>query len=358
MSKALYPHICDYCGKEHYISSSQYNRILKGKQNKCFCSKECSSAHQTKIHRVEIQCEYCGKTTLKSLSEINKTTNHFCSNKCADKFRSERMRKDVTCEICGKVINVPKSSNQRFCSCECQNKWQSMQVGKLNPRYKREIIKCDWCGNEFDEKQYKINNFDNHFCSTKCRQEWYSKVYSQADEWKEESRKRMLGELHDGIINLDSKPQIVVNNILNNLNINFEREKINNFYSYDNYLCDSDLIIEVQGDYWHCSPVKFSDKISQRQANRIKCDKAKHTYTKKIYDVEILYLWEYDILNNPDLCEQLIIEYISNDGILENYHSFNYFLDENNLKLKSNLIIPYQDQSINQYRNKIIKEVS
>ena len=24
MSKTLYPHVCDYCGKEHFISTSQY----------------------------------------------------------------------------------------------------------------------------------------------------------------------------------------------------------------------------------------------------------------------------------------------------------------------------------------------
>lgn len=39
MSKTLYSHICDYCGKEHFISTSQYSRILKGKQKKIILFK-------------------------------------------------------------------------------------------------------------------------------------------------------------------------------------------------------------------------------------------------------------------------------------------------------------------------------
>ena len=304
-------------------------------------------------------CDYCGKKIIQPKSQIKKTKNHFCSHECADKFRSERKRKDVICEMCGKTFNIQQSQNQRFCSCECQNKWQSLQVGKLNPRYKREIIKCNWCGNEFDEKQYKINNYNNHFCSTKCRQEWYSQVFSQDEQWKEESRKRILREFRDGSISkINSKPQLTIDEILNNLNISFEREKVNNYYSYDNYLCESGLIIEVQGDYWHCNPLTYNEKILHRQANRIKCDTAQHTYTKNTYDVEILYLWESDIINNPKLCEKLIVEYISKNGILKNYHSCNYVIDNDILVLKENLIIPYQEQQYKNYKNKIIEEVS
>ena len=359
MSKTLYPHVCDYCGKEHFISTSQYNRILKGKQKKSFCSKECTSLYQTLTNCIQSECDYCGKKIIQPKSQMKKTKNHFCSHECADKFRSESKRKNVICEMCGKTFNIQQSQNQRFCSCECQNKWQSLQVGKLNPRYKRELIKCNWCGNEFEEKQYKINNFDNHFCSTKCRREWYSQVFSQDEQWKEESRKRILREFRDGSISkINSKPQLIIDEILNDLDISFEREKVNNYYSYDNYLCESGLIIEVQGDYWHCNPLKYNEKILHRQANRIKCDKAKHTYTKNTYDIEILYLWESDIVNNPELCKKLIVEYISKNGILKNYHSFNYILDNNVIVLKENLIIPYQEQQYKNYKNKIIEEVS
>ena len=110
-------------------------------------------------------------------------------------------------------------------------------------------------------------------------------------------------------------------------------------------------MIEVQGDYWHVNPLKFPNKINKLQYERIPKDKAKHTYTKNQYGIEILYLWESDIYNNTLLCEKLILEYIKRNGNLENYHSFNYYLDENGeLMLRNNLIIPYQDMKANQYK--------
>ena len=61
---------------------------------------------------------------------------------------------------------------------------------------------------------------------------------------------------------------------------------------------------------------------------------------------------EYDILNNIDVCEKLIALYIETNGILENYHSFNYYLNEKReLCLRSTLVIPYQDMDVCMYRH-------
>lgn len=54
-------------------------------------------------------------------------------------------------------------------------------------------------------------------------------------------------------------------------------------------------------------------------------------------------MWEKDILENPELCSLLIKLYIVNNGMLDNYHSFNYVLQKDKLTLKSQLIQPYQD---------------
>ena len=40
-------------------------------------------------------------------------------------------------------------------------------------------------------------------------------------------------------------------------------------------------------------------------------DPFNETCVKKYYDIEILYLWENDIINNIDVCEKLIKEYIN-----------------------------------------------
>jgi very-short-patch-repair endonuclease len=132
-----------------------------------------------------------------------------------------------------------------------------------------------------------------------------------------------------------TKPQIIVNNILDELNIKFENEKPFKFYEVDNYLIDSKLIIEVQGDYFHYNPkFLFNEK---HKSKALRKDKAKNTFFINKYNINILYLWEDDLKNNKDLCKKLIINYIDNYGILENYHSFNYSLVNNNLILLDNL---------------------
>lgn len=86
-------------------------------------------------------------------------------------------------------------------------------------------------------------------------------------------------------------------------------------------------MIEVQGNFFHCNPVM--NLQNSRKTKIITKDKSKNTYIKKYYGIDILYLWEKDIIENPDLCKKLITEYVNNGGILDNYHSFNYILDKN-----------------------------
>ena len=89
-------------------------------------------------------------------------------------------------------------------------------------------------------------------------------------------------------------------------------------------------MIEVQGDFWHCSPLlSGKSNTSGIKRNLIK-DKRKHTYIKNKYGIEVLYLWEKDINENFKLCKKLIELYIKNNGKLGNYHSFNYELNDNN----------------------------
>ena len=62
-------------------------------------------------------------------------------------------------------------------------------------------------------------------------------------------------------------------------------------------------------------------------------------------------MWEDDILKRPQICEKLILKYINLHGILDNYHSFNYEIVNGDLKIKDTIIIPYQNQNINEYKN-------
>lgn len=335
------PHKCDYCGKAHLIDSSTNNKLISGKQKKCYCSKECKRLSQHTGY--DIECDYCHKSFYRRGNHIDRQIkrgqNKFCSVECEINYRAEQARETRICKICGKEFECKKRLEQRFCSHDCQNKWQTTITGELHPQFSQKLITCTYCGEPFYAKQYKLNSGQNLFCSADCRRNWFAEIYSQSEEVKEFHRKKILKNFQEGKHSkLDTKPQIIVNDILDTNKIIYEREYNLTYYSLDNFLTDSGLMIEVMGDYWHCNPTKFDVPKYDSQKEVIRKDKAKHTYVKKCYDVEILYLWEHDIEHNKEMCEKLILEYIDKNGMLQNYHSFNYVLNDDVLSLSDNII--------------------
>lgn len=289
-----------------------------------------------------VKCEWCGKEVYQTKTQYNRGKHHYCSNECQFKFQHAQKFEFRKCEICGELYETKKNSTQRFCSQKCQGKWQSTQTGLLNPRNKLIHYTCENCGKEGLVKRKQYIHCEHHFCSDYCRATWYKNNVYRTPEWREKSRKQAVRILSKGQVDLNTKPQIIINNLLDDMNISYINEKGYVYYSVDNYLDKNNLIIEVMGDYWHGSPIKYKDKLNDVQRNRIGKDKAKHSYIKNNYGIEILYLWEDDIYNRLDLCRALIQLYILKKGLLNNYNSFNYYLSEDgNIILNSNIIKPY-----------------
>lgn len=292
-----------------------------------------------------IKCENCGKEVYQTQTQYNKAKHHFCSNTCQKIYQHNQVYEDRECEICGKVFNVAKRSSQRFCSIVCQGRWQSTQTGVLNPRNTQVKRQCEYCGKEFYVKKYKTENGQHNLCSTECRKNWYANTWSQSEEWKEKSKLRAIEILEKNPIIKNTKPQMLVDTVLNKLNIVYQREYNCKYFAIDNYLAEHNLMIEVMGDFWHANPLKYNkENLRDIQKKRIPRDKAKHTYIRNKYNIEILYLWENDIYNNIELCELLIKEYIKSNGNLKNYHSFNYIINDGEIVLNDEIIIPFQDR--------------
>lgn len=278
------------------------------------------------------------------------------------------------CKYCNKEIKKPISvylkNKNMYCSLDCywKHKAETTPIGADNSFYKRVQIVCTNCGKDIEVIPFdynKTNKFgDNHnFCSQQCYWEYRKKYYVGEKsstfniEYTSERREKMRKIAFDNSRNsnrFDSSIQLIINNVLDKNNIMYKREHIIEFYAIDNYLIDNDLFIEVMGDYWHSSPLKYNKekyKINSIQSKTLQHDKQKHTYIKNHFNKEILYLWENDINNNKDVCESLILTYINNDGILKNYHSFNYHIEDDELILNDDIITPYQDMNVDMYRH-------
>lgn len=274
-------------------------------------------------------------------------------------INNQKIKVKVYCKECGKELIVRPSQYKKQKYFHCEKHIKHHLSGKDSPFYNHINIFCTNCGKQHSVTPYdfnKKNRFgDNHnFCSQQCYWEYRSKYYinnkhhmfgsHQPEDNKQKQRERVVQMISDGIMPQTlSSPHKKINDLLSLHNILFENEYVEKYYAIDIFLSEYNLMIEIMGDYWHANPIKYDDfQLTSKQKDAIRRDKAKHTYIKKYENIEILYLWESDINKNINLCSTLIQEYITNNGLLENYHSFNYHLSGDKLCINDILITPFQ----------------
>ena len=248
-----------------------------------YCTSNCKYQYSRSHDFAKTKCTNCGKEIIKHRDNIRKSKNIYCSKECKSEYQHNMYYEIRECEVCHCEYEALKSSVKRFCSTVCQNKWQTTQVGKLNSHYVDTIIKCDYCGKEFHTYQYKLNMNENNFCGVDCRQKWYGEVWSQSEEWKNKSRIKAVDMLKNNCFShTDTAPQIIINNLLDELHIDYENEFNCKYCSIDNAITINNklYLIEIMGTYWHCDKRKYNNIPYKSQYDRIIKDKVKNTYIK------------------------------------------------------------------------------
>lgn len=269
---------------------------------------------------------------------------------------------ELTCFSCGEKLIRPIGhfyKERVYCSLECRDKYKTNFLSGINsPWYKRVNTVCTNCGKEIEVIPFTYNlqneyGESNNFCSRECYCEYRSKYYigekhpmfghPVSEENKQRIREQNVRLISEGKMpQTMTKPHKAIYNLLIENQIACENEHPLKYHSIDICLKDHNLMIEIMGDYWHGIPLKYQyDELNKQQLKSVKQDKSKHTYAKKYHNIEILYLWERDINKNIELCWYLIQAYISNNGILKDYNSYNYSLIDGDLILKEQIIQPY-----------------
>ena len=96
----------------------------------------------------------------------------------------------------------------------------------------------------------------------------------------------------------------------------FEAKDIGRFYDF--YLPESNLLIEIDGDYWHGNPDKYQDnelRWHQRHAQRV--DEYKNKWAL-LHGIPIIRVWESDIRKKPNEVMKFLKErlYLRNKEVL------------------------------------------
>lgn len=196
--------------------------------------------------------------------------------------KGDRGGKVIICNMCGKKYYAPPSRLKvsKYCDWECFIEAKRRVTGEEHPLYSSIDIKCDWCGKIYKEKPVKIEMYNHHFCSRRCQG-----CYTTANR------------------NNPSNVEKKLANYLIEHKISFICQFKYKLGVADFYI-KPNLIIEVDGDYWHNLPkVKERDK---RQTLFLEGE----GYT-------VLHLWEHDINNNPNECIEKILRYIPNELVVK-----------------------------------------
>lgn len=84
----------------------------------------------------------------------------------------------------------------------------------------------------------------------------------------------------------------------------FEAKDIGRFFDF--YLPELNLILEIDGDYWHGNPEKYSEeelKGHQKRARRVDEHKTKWAL---LHSIPILRFWESDIRKKPKMVMEIL----------------------------------------------------
>jgi very-short-patch-repair endonuclease len=184
--------------------------------------------------------------------------------------------------MCNKEFTHIKhySGKRKICSKECLSKWNSLVQSN------KKSMMCNFCNEEFEYSLYEEKT--KKYCSKKCRDlakiKNYEFICEECNEKfisKEKKRKfcsikclcrnnNKTGKTFNKKIN--TKPEIKFAKILQKLNIQYIQSYTlpykKSYKVYDFYIPSKNLLVEIDGIYWHAKNIKKSDMNEVQKHNK------------------------------------------------------------------------------------------
>jgi G:T-mismatch repair DNA endonuclease (very short patch repair protein) len=203
--------------------------------------------------------------------------DHVLKNKTYDDFygldESEQIKKKLSDNKKENYRDISGDKNPMFGKIP-YNKGHKMSQEIKNFLSKKAIERYKNLSDDEKEKRKKI---------------WFEKVFSK----KYDKNKR-------------TKPELIFENLLNDLGVDFIPQTPVNYYLVD-YTVNK-LAFEIHGDYWHGNPLIFNnEKLTKTQIKNINRDKRKKICLEKC-GYTVFYFWEFDLIKNNKICQQKLKE--------------------------------------------------
>lgn len=126
-----------------------------------------------------------------------------------------------------------------------------------------------------------------------------------------ESITKMLSKQHKTLKPI-SKAEDEIYQTLINEGLNVSKQFIINGKPFDILLIDKNILIEYNGDYWHCNPNKYDGEYYHKKKGKLakeiwEYDKNKIDSATKL-GYKVITIWESDYLNDKNIIKQIINE--------------------------------------------------
>lgn len=268
--------VCKLCGKE-FIHNKQgrFTSHLKNEHN-LFLDEYLINYFYTKE---DLTCSTEGCNNQVKLRRG--VPNKYCSKGCAK-------RKLLVCEVCGKEF-FQNSYKQRACSKECGRVLAGKSIAEWHKNMSEE------------EKKEHFRKIIEKTASTRRKNKtpsWNSgKTGIYSEETIERMREAALRNLLEGKHRKTSIEKIT-ENILKELGVNYKYSFILGNRQFDFVLPDYNVLIECDGDFWHCNPRIYS-KPNEFQRKRMLIDLEKNKLASA-NGYFLLRFWETDIKEHTD----------------------------------------------------------
>lgn len=83
-----------------------------------YCSRSCKQRHYAQCSKIQVQCQYCGKTFT---TRNRKKRARFCSTACGLRATTSEIHKTLVCQECGKTFQFVGRTSKKRCQ-ECSKK--------------------------------------------------------------------------------------------------------------------------------------------------------------------------------------------------------------------------------------------
>jgi very-short-patch-repair endonuclease len=186
-----------------------------------------------------------------------------------------------------RVEAIKKTRKEKFASGEYDYIIESIKKGRKDPKL----------GNKISKGAKGIS---------KPKPEGFGKGRKHSEETKEKMSKSFIKNiLKSNGVATSNLEKTFINKFIKPLNIKYQRFFHNEHRKiYDLYLPEYKILIEIDGDFWHCNPKKYPNgPINEYQQVCIENDIFKNKWALE-NGYKLLRFWENDINNNS----QYIIE--------------------------------------------------